>query len=357
MSIQAEKALHLIEPGAAGCGPCTMAAVGALAAGRGERIVVLGGRRAAESAMDAGCSVAANFPMPLGIPRLARATVRKAWQHGRETTVIAWSEGAATAASLLPTEISVIAHLSAVERHVPLLEPWRRRRVEVRPIGLDVVEALAERGWRLGPGLDPRSLAIPAATEGSRRNSLRREWGAGPDDLVIGCVADPPWAIDLPTVFGSCAVCTVAGRKVRLIAHPESGRCDLARRWSRRLDRQGARVATPLILDERLAAPWLVADGIDLLLALNREGASVHPGVSPMTFPWWFARGVPAVATETEGTAQMLRDGIDGRLVASAAGRNAAAVVLMRLCDHPDLLMASSDAVAAHWHVVGARQE
>ncbi|MCH2162674.1 MAG: hypothetical protein MK085_12485 [Phycisphaerales bacterium] len=348
------KTLHLIEPGAAGCGPCTMAAVGNQASIGGDRVVVLGGRRDAQWALEAGCVVDRTVPLPLGQPRLARRSLSAAWKAGGESKVIAWSERAAAAVATLPGEVEAEARLAAAVGPIPWVEPWWRRRVEVRPIGMDAGPVLARRGWRVGEVLEVSELARPAKSEMPRRASLRREWEADDDELVIACVADPPSSLDLVVAYGAAVVCSTSGRKVRLIAHPGCGRGMVARTWARSLQRQGPPLTTPLIMDERLEAPWLVADGVDLLLMISPRGSGpTASACSLMPFAWWFAAGVPAVANWTRGVEAVLRDGVDGRLVPEGS-RNEVAAVLMRICDQPDLLASSGDAAAARWHAAGS---
>ena len=331
-----------------------MAAVGALASDAGDRVVVLGGRRSADLAAESGCVVSSTVPLPLGQPRLAGRNLRAAWKSGEERHVVAWSERAAVAATLLPQELEIEGRVAAVAGPKPWIEPWLRNRIRIRPIGPDVGAVLARRGWRTGSVIPIEDLARPAEHELSRRNQLRRAWGAEPDELVVGCVADPPGSLDLVLAYNSLVVCRVSGRKVRLVAHPGSGRSAAARQWARGLDVHGPPLATPLIVDERLEAPWQVADGVDLLLMLSSEHRT-NLDSPPSTLPlaWWFAAGVPVVASRTRGLSEVLRDGVDGRLV-DVGDRNAASSVLMRICDQPELLASNANAAAARWHAVAS---
>ena len=98
----------------------------------------------------------------------------------------------------------------------------------------------------------------------------------------------------------------------------------------------------------------LVHERLDLLLVLRSHGSqSAESALSLMPFAWWFAAGVPAVASWTRGVETVLRDGVDGRLVPEG-NRNQAATVLMRICDQPDLLASTGDAAAARWHAAGS---
>ena len=221
-----------------------MAAVGALASDAGDRVVVLGGRRSADLAAESGCVVSSTVPLPLGQPRLAGRNLRAAWKSGEERHVVAWSERAAVAATLLPQELEIEGRVAAVAGPKPWIEPWLRNRIRIRPIGPDVGAALARRGWRTGSVIPIEDLARPAEHELSRRNQLRRAWGAEPDELVVGCVADPPGSLDLVLAYNSLVVCRVSGRKVRLVAHPGSGRSAAARQWARGLDVHGPPLAT-----------------------------------------------------------------------------------------------------------------
>ena len=259
------------------------------------RIVVLGSRRTAQQAIDAGCRVDASIPVPLGIPRLAGSGLRAAWERGRETRVIAWSEGAAAAAALLPGSVRVEATISAAFGRVPWLEPWRRGRVEVTGVGPEVGRVLGSRCWCVGPGINVEACGFPAVREQSNRALIRSEWGADEDELVIACVSDPPAALDLFPVFNSAILAIVCGRRVRLIAHPESRGAQHVARFARSFAKDREWKTIPLRFDERLSAPWMVADGVDCMLQILRSGRESIESASLLPLPWWLAAGVPTV--------------------------------------------------------------
>lgn len=340
--------LHLVEPEGPGCGPCTLALVGAQAAAEDARIVVLGTKRAAQKAIDAGCRVDISVPAPLGIPRLARSGIRSAWQRGKESSVVAWSEGAAAAAALLPKSVHLEAKISAVFGRVPWVEPWLRSRVHVTGIGRDVSRLLASRGWCVGPAKSVAECGRPAAQELTNRREVRRSWGAEDGELVIACVSDPPEALDLYLVYAAAVVTTVSGRRVRVVAHPQSNGVDRVVRFSRSLLKNQLCAVTPLILDERLETPWLVAEGVDCLMQVFPSGKDTKQSASLLPVLCWGALGVPATLSHRFGLEEVIQSGVDSEAI-SADDRNKLTRILLRHCDEPERLAKMGQAAEKRW--------
>ena len=342
--------MHLVEPRGAGCGPCTLGFVAQHAEREQSRIVVLGSRADAQLAVDSGCHVERSLPIPLGMPRLLGSALRRAWGDVKESRVVAWSERAAAAATLLPAEVRCTANIASVFGATPWVEPWRRSRVEVAGFGRGMGRLLAERQWRSGPGLEVASLGMPAQREHSQRERIRAEWGAQDDEFVIACVTDPPEATDLSAIFNAVNVASICGHRIRLIAHPGCRSAGQVARQAKHLEQNPELPDVPLRFDERLIAPWLVADGVDCLIARPRPSRSHLERASLLTLPWWMSAGVMVVSSGLIGAEEVIADGEDG-VILDGADRNALAAQIMRYCDDRAAMSPFQQAAKSRWQL------
>lgn len=290
--------LHVIEPHGAGCGPSTLACVARIVAHDDEaRVLVLGNQAATIVAGAAGCRVDGMVPIPLGVPRLAAKPLRRAWRRLPAPRVIAWSEAAAVAITSLPAEVALHARLAAAVGRCSWVEPWRKGRVGVVGIGQDAGSVLASRGWRVGPELALEDLPWPAPSGDLSRPRLRDRWGATSDEIMLGAVADPPEMLDLLSIYTACLIARVAGKAIRIVAHPDSGRRAEAQRFEQELARTDPDRHVPLVFDSSIAQPAATAAGIDVAVALCREPRGRNE-LDSMLLPWaWHVQGVRSLAT------------------------------------------------------------
>ena len=345
--------LHLVEPRGAGCGPCTLAQVGTRAEREQARVVVLGSSRDAQLAVDSGCRVDAWVPLPLGMPRLASSSLSRVWAQGREARVMAWSEGAAAAGALLPADVHVQATISAVFGSTPWIEPWRRARVEVLGVGREMGRVLSARNWRVGPGVAVESCGRPAIGECPNRTEIRREWGAAEEEIVVACIADPPEAINLTEIFNAVFVASICGCRIRVVAHPSSRRVQQMYCQSRLIAENQEFADIPLILDERLQAPWLVAHGVDILVQALRPGRELIERASLIPVTWWMSAGVVSLVSNLAGAQEVISSGVDG-VVLEKTDRNELSSCIMRYCEDSELRRNVSEAARNRWSFDGA---
>jgi len=332
-------AIELLDPGSPGV---DVALLRTLAARRDRgRAVVLGSPAQAELVAGEGFEVAARIGPPTSVPRTwsagLRRTLGRLRHHG---TVRTWSEPALVAALAAADAIGRLeASIAAVATRPPMIEPWRRHRVAVRPIGEDLGPRLFRRGWRLGP--TRRLSRLPTALLPSEPPGRERR---EPDTLVIAMAGSPVDAIDGHLALTAAAVAVVAGRAVTVVFSPKHPDWRELGRWSCGMAAASASGRLRVVVDPRVEDPRLAAPDVDLAVMPVRPDRVGD--VSLLTARAWLAAGVPLMGPTTRGLSELLDDGVDGRLL-PVADRNAWSRAILRIADDPAVLEDMSHAAAA----------
>jgi|GEM_PF-4820912 len=361
------RTVHVLDPAAPGCGMALCDALAILQ--EDDSLVILGGRDQAERARQRSVSVDANVPIPLGIPRLTSPQLervlktmiaescRLASEDRPATTrvpidrVMAWSESALVATLGADHGLPVVGQIAAVSGRPPGLEPWRRHRACVHPIGPEIGRLLTRRGWRLGEVRAAADFPMPDVKHrygrAEARALIRGQWGTrGSEELVVALSADPPTGAAVSTLLIAAATAGVAGRGMTLIADPASGEAMAASKWLVSVNERRGGKRVHLVLDERVRDPRLIAPAVDVVVTVDRSDATPYPPVSVLALRAWLAYGVPLVASNRRNAASLVEDGVDGRLI-PPGDRNALIQVLMRMIDEPSLAVDMGNAAAA----------
>lgn len=348
MNRRMSRVVHVLEPDAAGCGPSTRRVLAALQ--DDDAVIVIGGRAAAEAAGDAGVAVTGTVPAPLRNPRLAGRAVRRALGSCPPDRIVAWSESAMVAALSSGTTVDVTGVVAGIEPRSPMIEAWRREAAIVHPIGPETGPALARRGWRLGSTIAAADLPVRGTDHpgrrAARRAAIREQWGIDDDRLVVAVAADPVHGSDVSAAMTGAASAAVAGRGCCLVADPEGINAVASSHWLREgVGRFGGR-PVGLVLDARVRDPRSIAAGIDVVAQVDAPDAVSFTPPSVVELRAWLACGVPVIASDRANAASLVRDRVDGRLLAPG-NRNAFIRVLMRLVDEPALVTDMAHAAAA----------
>ncbi|MDG1977169.1 MAG: hypothetical protein P8I44_01245 [Phycisphaerales bacterium] len=342
------RVVHVLEPDAPGCGPSTWSVLAALQSD--DAVIVIGGERAAEGVVGAGASVTAAVPAPLRNPRLAGPAIGRALRSCPPDRVVAWSESALVAVLASGTTAEVVGVVAAIESRPPMIEAWRREAATVHPVGPETGPELARRGWRLGSIIDAADLPVRGPDHPdrrqTRRESIRGQWGIDDDRLVVAVTGDPRHGSDVSSAMTAAASAAVAGRGLCLVADPAGVHAVASSRWLREgIGRFGGR-PVGLVLDARVRDPRAIASGIDIAAQVDRIGATSFTPPSTVELRTWLACGVPVIASDRPNAASLIRDRVDGRLLAPG-DRNAFVRVFMRLVDEPGLVTDMAHAAAA----------
>lgn len=361
------RTVHVLDPAAPGCGMALCDALAILQ--EDDPLVILSGRDQAERVRQRSVGVDANVPIPLGIPRLASPPLERVLKRmiaeagglapedqpgsapGPIDQVMAWSESALVATLGADHGLPVVGQIAAISGRPPWLEPWRRHRACVHPIGPEIGPLLARRGWRLGEARSAADFPMQdlkhRCGRAADRALIRGQWGTrGSEELVVALSADPPTSAAVSTLLIAAATAGVAGRGMTVIADPASGEAMAASKWLVSVNERRGGEPVHLVLDERVCDPRLVAPAVDVVVAVDRSDATPYPPVSVLALRAWLACGVPLVASNRGNAASLVEDGVDGRLI-PPEDRNALIQVLMRMIDEPSLAADMGNAAAA----------
>ncbi|MFO0874853.1 MAG: glycosyltransferase [Phycisphaerales bacterium] len=339
MAIDGLRVLHLLDPGSAGGGPCSLHLAAAVVAGVQELdhdAVVLGTRSHAELARHCGVASRGNIPIPAGRSDLARAALRRV-VHAIESTgpvdlIHAWTGRAAAlaadadVASALPSSRIEFADGAAIMQRAG-------RRVP-RTSGGPSLAAASNRAEEMA--LDAQR-ALPAAVDaallprnlGSARLDMRRRWRIGSDAFVVGLIGDAVERTSARTAVDVLALARLAGRPAHVVIHPAALGAARTLRWSEGLD-----LRRHITLEESIGAPWRVAAALDAGLCCGADRSADGGDVSALAIAWLALAAVPTVAERTDGSRAIVEDGRTGVLV-PRGDHAAAASEIVRLIDDP----------------------
>jgi hypothetical protein len=295
-----------------------------LRAGEGPRVFVVGPERTAARAVLEGCRLMGRFCPPLRSPLLATRSLRAAIDAaGTGDGLVVW--GSPVLAGLVHgLRRSAGGRLEwVVTGTIGPMPSWVLRRVRglratvlseslVAPLGriLTGVSLESVQPWigRASPlaNVSPSTLS---------RESLRAEWDADDDVLVVGLAGPEPAWTDYRRAADVAGIAAVRGTRVRLIGHPDTARAWRTQRW---MEEVGL-ARNPLLVDERISRPWEVLAGLDVGLALgdgvrtagaeaggrrwstltSRGAGQATVMATPSIGALWFARsGLPVLVEE-----------------------------------------------------------
>jgi glycosyltransferase involved in cell wall biosynthesis len=145
---------------------------------------------------------------------------------------------------------------------------------------------------------------LPTPLTDEMRDAIRGRWGAGPDDVVIGCIANykPKKGLDAVVAAASLVVAAVPQSIFVLI-----GEGPLRPDLQRQIDDAG--LTNQIRLHGMEPDARQIVGGFDIALQ-----ASLSEGL-PNAILEAASAGVPVVATNVGGTAEIVTDGSTGRLV------------------------------------------
>lgn len=331
--------LEIVDPGAAGVDASLCRAIASLPE-RG-RVLVLGAAVDADRLRSEGLDVVGHLPVAATLPRTwTRPLARCLARLGAVTRCRTWSESALAAALPLGgTDLSLEAVVAAVPARPPVVEPWHRRRVAVRPIGLDLGPRLARRGWRVGAAIRLPDVPLDRLPVRDRsRHDLDRK------SFVIAVPVEPIEALDVWALVGAVASVAVAGRSIVLVLPRRGSDVVEIGRWFHGMVPASAGVRLRVVIDDRVGDP--AAIGADVDVAVVPVKASRVGETSLVTARAWLAAGVPVIGPASRGFGALVDDGVDGRLV-RPGDRNALARAILRLADDPSRREDMAHAAAA----------
>ncbi len=329
------KILHLIDPGAAEGGPCTLRLLSeALCRLDGVHdVLLIGTTRQRELAARCGLKVVGSLGASvrhaaLGGTALGRFLRASETAAAGYDLVHAWSLRGAALASLAMRGQRVVASVLGppVLGRAAGLSPRALGRISARvgrvlaasPAVRDSCEAAGIDGARLSvvqPGVDRTAM------DSGDRGALRRRWNAGEETLVVGLLGEPADNCDARAAVTAISRVALTGKEVKLLVHPDSIARTGVRAWLGRLAIPGL-----LHVDDEVAQPWRVAGGLDAALIITRYPSSDLPVV------WAMAAGVPVIAEGTAAMRQIIPDAMSCLLFAPG-DFNAVSGFILRLFD------------------------
>ncbi|MCZ6735186.1 MAG: hypothetical protein O7C65_05290 [Planctomycetota bacterium] len=324
--------LHLIDPAAAGGGPCTLGLVAAALSHSPQHchdVLIIG--TSAHLALAGRCGLVplGRIGTPLNRPSLARNAIRKflrAYESAsnRYDLLHAWTPGCGALAASVAGDRRVLTG--------PVIAPsgGRAAPLEIRRLHRRRVQMLcaspAVRGVYEAAGLDSSRLAVlaPAVDRSviafADRLRLRARWAAQEKTFVVGLLGEPAHWVDARAAVNAVSRIALGPKEVTVVLHPDSAGRPIAQQWL-------ASLAMPdrLVVDEKIAEPWRIVPGLDAALfmstAMNTSPpafnsrrrkppgllrALLSPSAGPSRLPsilpvlWAMAAGVPVIAETCE---------------------------------------------------------
>jgi hypothetical protein len=356
------RVLHLIDPGAAGGGPCTLRLLGDLVRqldSLQHDVLLIGTADHVRLAERCGVKIAGYVCPPMWHGSHAWGLEgKKAWRLGgledkvlksiakRVLQSIAWAFGFRPGANsgrpstdnraiapsrlqaLTPSSLtfnpgarqvrSFIQSYSRAGRSFNLMHAWTATSARIAmQTGLAIpcvvtLQAAPEEAWRAGGveawgrlrGFKPSSLQAFTSTIADRQ-IIRRQWfdefDLDVDDdevFMIGLLGEPVDLFDAREAAMIAGRVAVAGRKVRLMLHHAVARRREAQEFMRHAGLPGL-----LLANDEVAEPWRIASALDAALFWPSERLRTSAGglgsISPLPLLWAAAAGLPIVGEET----------------------------------------------------------
>ncbi len=313
------KILHLIDPGAAEGGPCTLRMLWEVLCRLDgvHDVLLIGTARQRELAARCGLTVVGSLGASVRHVALGRTALGR-FLRASETAAVgydlvhAWSLRGAVLAGLAMRGRRVVASVLGppVLGRAAGLPPRALGRISAR-VGRVLAASPAVRDTCEAAGIDGALLSVVrpgvdhTAIDPDDRAALRRRWDADEDKLVVGLLGEPANNCDARTAVTAISQVALTGRDVRLLVHPDA----IARTGVRaRLGKLG--MSRLLLVDDEVAQPWRVASGLDAALIITRYPSSVLPVV------WAMAAGVPVIVETSAAMRQIVPIALRGLLFA-----------------------------------------
>ncbi|MCH8006639.1 MAG: glycosyltransferase [Planctomycetes bacterium] len=329
------KILHLIDPGAAEGGSCTLRVLWEVLCrlGGAHDVLLIGTARHRELAARCGLKVVGSLGASVRHGALGRTALGR-FLRASETAAVgydlvhAWSLRGAALAGLAMRGRRVVASVLGppVMGRAAGLPPRALGRISAR-VGRVLVAAPALRDTCEAAGIDGALLSVVrpgvdhTAIDPSDRAALRRRWDVDENSLVVGLLGEPANNCDARTAVTAISRVALSGKDVRLLVHPDAIARTGVRAWLGKLAISGV-----LLVDDEVAQPWRVASGLDAALIITRYPSSVLPVV------WAMAAGVPVMVEATAAMRQIVPSALSGLLFAPG-DVNAVSEYILRLFD------------------------
>jgi glycosyltransferase involved in cell wall biosynthesis len=184
-------------------------------------------------------------------------------------------------------------------------------------------------------GVDDRGSMDPAA-----RSALRSSWGIGPNELLVGCVANYKTGKGQETLIRAFGQALPSHPELRLILVGEGPLRAILERLVRDLD-----------LGAAVRLHGAVPEATDIIGAFDIAAQASWAEGLPNAVLEAAAAGLPIVATDAGGTAEILDGGRTGICV-PIGDEAAIAEALGHLCDDPALRASLGEAARAHVRAV-----
>ncbi len=329
------KILHLIDPGAAEGGPCTLRLLSEALCRLGgvNDVLLIGTARQRELAARCGLKVVGSLGASVRHVALGRTALGR-FLRASETAaagydlVHAWSlRGAALAGRAIRGRRVVASVLGPpVLGRAAGLPPRALGRISAG-VGRVLAASPAVRDTCEAAGIDGALLSVVrpgvdhTAIDPDDRAALRRRWDADQDTLVVGLLGEPADNCDARTAATAISRVALTGKDVRLLVHPDAIARTGVRAWLGKLAMSGL-----LLVDDEVVQPWRVASGLDAALIITRYPSSVLPVL------WAMAAGVPVMVEATAAMRQIVPSALSGLLFAPG-DFNAVSEYILRLFD------------------------
>lgn len=340
--------LHLINPALPGGGACTLrllADVTRRLKTIKHDVVIIGSSRDAALARQCGVEPLGLLSPPRALP-LAGMHVLRRFVHSsgnagaRFSLVHAWTVQAGALAALAAphTPRLVTPHVSPApdSKNRYLMRVLDRSATPLLPASMAVERECRamQRTQRcavpLAPAIDPDAAALVD------RRTVRARWAQeqliNERTFVFGLLCEPLSVADAREAATVAARLALSGRDVRLLVHSQVDRRRQAGEFLQKLSKGNL-----IIVDDEVATPWRIVNGLDAALAFNGRDGRPTPSMLPLL--WALAAGVPAIVEDTASDDSLSRhevieDGVNGFIV-PRHDANAAADRIVRLHDHP----------------------
>ena len=355
------RVLHLIDPGSPGGGACTLQLLAEplsrLNSVR-QDVLIIGHERHEQLARECGVEPTGRLTAPFNQPALAGfagATLKHYIRvseeaRGQYDLIHTWTSRSTLLAAMAAPNRKRVATL-AVGPVNSFVMQLLGAVLEYRPCPLLATSKSVRRDY-IAMGLDAEMIDVlqpavhPEAVELTDRATLRTRWGVEPETFVVGLLAEPVNWCDAKAAVRILALAAESKRDVRLVMHPKANRRIDAQAWAEKIG-----LDDRLIVDDEIAVPWKVVNGLDAALLLGDDtstfdlrqrgsafsllfggGRALRPMPGVMPALWAMGAGVPVIADATAAAHEFIRDGVTGLLV-NQHDQNQAADRLCRLYD------------------------
>ncbi|MFA9479046.1 glycosyltransferase [Phycisphaerales bacterium AB-hyl4] len=340
-SASTERVVHLVEAASPQTCGTTLALLAMLRAEAGERstVVLMGNSALSDLAEAAQLRGAHRVGVPFGRAVCGLPALRRVLSAvGPASQIVCWSAGSLLAARVLrPTTPRVMVAVQSIGSDAGRMVRWCLRwpgmgGTRVVTLGDALRTTLTNgplRDWYEAVQPLP-ALALRPPVPSDARGVLRTRWGVSDERVkVVAMLADPPVVVDaqLGAIAASVARETLCDAgwpgQVAVLLHPDQ--------WHRpraQLMMENLGGHFPIVLEPKLATPWQVTAGCDLVMTMG-------PGAGGLALTSAMAAGLPIVAEPTPRVREWLTHNRNARLADSGEPRFLAHEITEMLSD-PD---------------------